>query len=133
MACEAFASGAMMMASALKSARTGEPDMDQTGRRTVRASRLASLPDVGRCCRHHWPQPAPNLDDASQEPIAVAVRRIAAKPVARKRLARRSLTYPMPGNGSAQRLRWDIRHVTVLAAMLLGVPEATQLRHHNFT
>ena len=75
----------------------------------------------------------PNLDDASQEPIAVAVRRIAAKPVARKWLARRSLTYPMPGNGSAQRLRWDIRHVTVLAAMLLGVPEATQLRHHHFT
>jgi hypothetical protein len=29
-------------------------------------------------------------------------------------------------------LRRDIRHVTVLPAVLLGVPEATQLRHHNF-
>ena len=30
------------------------------------------------------------------------------------------------------RLRRDTRHVTVLPAVLLGVPETTQLRHHNF-
>ena len=30
------------------------------------------------------------------------------------------------------RLRRDTRHVTVLPAVLLGIPEATQLRHHNF-
>ena len=31
-----------------------------------------------------------------------------------------------------RRLRRDTRHVTVLAAVLRGVPEATQLRHHDF-